>query len=381
MGQALQERMNKTYSTLLDKQELEPDTTLVKSYLREVHLSEEATNDSVFNLAKDLFSEKQIQKRGEIRVRETEEEFFFLVDGIGRGGEQVTIYLDATNPRFWILHSMNSSILLDDLFDVLVSVTPLFDKTWIPTHLLARMAKFGHLRGLGLDYDRRVLPDVDFEANEKSVEFLKMQLWGNKASEILKVLSQENAFPHESTLSKVKIKHWKQDDDGTEFSIDDIKFDGKITARGTSFQCHLEIIDQIYTDYKKLISEVENKYQLRWLEIEERLVLSGEPLNFIFDRPITDIKLFCSHLFNAADPFRLWGIPSFIGTKFAKIAAVDLHVGSRLNFEITPEYIRVYLPKGSCGNSVIRVYTNLQHYYDALIQVQNGDEQSLFEKF
>jgi hypothetical protein len=241
------------------------------------------------------------------------------------------------------------------------------------------MSALGHFRGLNLDYDRRILPDVDFESEETPVEFLKMQLWGNKAHDVLRVLMDKDAFPHESTLSKVKIKHWLKDTADGGFSIDDIKYDGKITARGTSFRSHIDVIQKIHSAYRELITRVEQKYQLRWREVDGRRSLSGEPINFAFERPISNLMSFCTHLFDAADPFRLWGVPVIIGEEYVRIAAVDLHVGSRLNFEITPEFIRVYLPEGGCGNSVVRVYTNLQHYYDSLIRAQDGDERSIFE--
>ena len=48
-----------------------------------------------------------------------------------------------------------------------------------------------------------------------------------------------------------------------------------------------------------------------------------------------------------------------------RVHAVDLHIGAPISFEVTPELIRVYLPSGTCANSVLRLYANLQHFYDA----------------
>lgn len=376
MAHLLHERMNKSYSTLFEKQELEPDTTLVKTYLKEAHLPENSSGDKTFDTIKRVFSFETLRKDLGFSVRRTEEEYFYQVDAFFKR-EPVSIYLDATNTRFWILHSMNSSIALDNLLESIVSMTPLLDNAWIPTHLLEAVAKFGNFRGLGLDYDRRFLPDVDFESDSTPVEYLKMQLFGNKAADVLRILREEGAFPHETTLSKVKIKHWINNN--SEFSIDDIKYDGKITARGTSFQSHIEIIQEIYGKYQHLITKVENEFALHWILSDNSLSLRGEPVNFIFERPIVNLKSFCKHLFDASEPFRLWGVPNFINDKFARVAAVDLHVGTRLMFEITSDFIRIFLPDGGCGNSIVRVYTNLQHYYDSLIKAQNGDERSVFE--
>jgi hypothetical protein len=52
-------------------------------------------------------------------------------------------------------------------------------------------------------------------------------------------------------------------------------------------------------------------------------------------------------------------------------------VTNRITFEITPEFMRVYLPDGSCGNTIIRLYTNLQHYYDSLVVLAAGGGEPL----
>ncbi|MEO8168636.1 MAG: hypothetical protein ABI623_10330 [bacterium] len=377
MSQLLDERMNKTYTSLAEKQELEPDTSLVKTYLEEAHLPETASSEQVFKLTRMVFDNEAVKRKFSARIRQTEEEYFFLVEASFKK-EPITLYLDATNPRFWVLHSMNSSGALDSMLNGLIATTPLLDKAWIPTHLLLAMTKFGQFRGLGLDYDRRDLPDVDFDTDLNSVQFLKMQLWGNKASEVLGILSGEGAFPNETTLAKVSIKHRLNGNGHGGFSIDDIKFDGKITARGTSFQSHIDVVQKIYTDYKDLVGRVEREFQLRSVTGQDLTIL-GEPVNIVFQRPIADLTIFCDHLFNSSDPFRLWGVPVFRGENYVSVSAVDLHVGTRLDFEITNEIMRVYLPEGGCGNSIVRLYTNLQHTYDSLITAENGDGRSIFE--
>ena len=57
-----------------------------------------------------------------------------------------------------------------------------------------------------------------------------MQLWGNKSADVFNVLRAHGAFPHETTLSKVKIKFSLDGEQNGNFSLDDIKYDGKITT-------------------------------------------------------------------------------------------------------------------------------------------------------
>ena len=95
------------------------------------------------------------------------------------------------------------------------------DSAWLPAQLLQSAGWLGSLRGLGLGFDRRRLQDVDFDAPDAPVEFLKMQLWGNRASEVLDLLRNPVAFPESTTLSKIKVKFWL-DGDAEQFAIADI---------------------------------------------------------------------------------------------------------------------------------------------------------------
>jgi hypothetical protein len=79
-------------------------------------------------------------------------------------------------------------------------------------------------------------------------------------------------------------------------------------------------------------------------------------------------------MFSGVEPFRLWGVPVEVGPKAFRVRAVDLHVGETVDFEVFPEVIRVYLPSGGCGNSIIRYYTNLQHTFDAKVSAESAGE-------
>jgi len=370
--------MNKTYSTLLERQELEPETSLVKTYLMEAHLREDASFEAVHKLLATNFSNDVIGQRRSASVHQTRDDSLFTLTASYRR-EPITIFVDASNTRFWLLHSMNSSIALDWLVARIVRTSQGLDSAWIPADLLEWASKRGAFRGLGLDYDRRLVPDVDFEAPGAPVEFLKMQLWGNKAGDVLQILRREGAFPSETALAKVKVKYWLSRDSDGEFSIDDIKYNGKVTARGTSFQSHITLVSDVYRRYAELIRTIEERFCLRWRLIDGRVDLQGDPINFFLSRPIQNLETFCTSIFSPFGPFRLWGVPIPLADDFYKVSALDVHAGSRIDLEIAPEFIRVYLQDGSCGNTLMRVYTNLQHHYDARIEAKDADGKRLFE--
>ncbi len=378
MAQLLNERMTRTYTALSERQELEPDTSLVKTYLLEAHLPESAEPAHAFALAERLFSWKAFGRKSPTQFHRADEPTLGSVETKVKN-ERLVIYVDFTNPRYWRLHSMGSSNSMDWLIERLVRANPELDRAWLPADFLEHISGLGSFRGLNLDYDRRIIPDVDFQSQEAPVEFLKMQLWGNKAGDVLRKLREKDAFPHETTLSKVKLKFWLNGDLNDEFSLDDIKYDGKVTARGTSFECHIGLVSHIYEAYAKEIRKLEERYAIRACERDGRLFLEGIPINFLFERPILNLEIFCESIFSCGEPFRLWGVPISLPENFYRVQAVDLHVGGPLQFEISPEFMRVYLPAGSCGNSVVRLYTNLQHHYDSRIRAEDGDGRPIFE--
>ena len=368
MVQYMDQVMNSTYSALDEKQELELDTSLVKTYLVEAHMPEDASGSDIESFVNSLSSTKLPRKR-QIRVSQsTDRTLYWLSTTIER--EPVTVYLDVSNPRFWILHSANRSTSLDWLLDRLIKDQNTLDRGWLWPELLESLSSKGSCRGLSLDYDRRPVPDIDFESTE-SVEYLKLQLWGMQANRVFHVLRE--AFPEATSLSKVKVKHWLSIDTQDEFAIDDIKYDGKITTRGTSFQSHLKLVTTLFRQYANVVRRVESEYALTWTSDSERVALSGQALSFHFSTPIQYLDKFCEHVFSASLPFRLWGVPTKLADDFYRIAAVDLHAGCRLGFEVAPEYMRLYLPSNSCGNTIVRLYTNLKHHYDPQMKAVNAN--------
>lgn len=380
MASRLSERMAGTYSRLADDQRLEPDTSLVKTYLLESPLSEASEAEAAQHRAAEIIRGRHVGRRAELTAYEADDPALVTLDGtvrINQRAERVIAYLDLANPRFWLLHSMSGSSAVDYVVDRLVTAGPEIDHAWLPADLLARVSTLGDFRGLSLDYDRRQVPDVDFSDPAAPVEFLKMQLWGNKAADVLRILSSETAFPHETTLAKVKIKYWQDPDSPDEFTLDDVKYDGKITARGTSFSSHVALLRDVYDRYAGSIRELEEDYALK-PTLEPAVRLEGEPICFVMDPPIADLDGFCDSVFSSGAPFRLWGVPVRVGDDYFRVDAVDLHVGGRMQLEVAPELIRIYLHEGSCGNSALRFYTNLQHHYNARVRTLNGHDRPVF---
>jgi hypothetical protein len=379
MAQSLEDVMSHAYAQLGEAQRLEAETSLLKTYLLEAHTNTE-NHAGTLALLQSAFGNEYLGEGAQGRVYESEEETFFTVE-IQLGPDAATFYVDTTDPRYWVVHSTSRSTPTDRILQKVMLRHPKLDGVWLSMQLLESVTHLGSFRGLGLDYDRREVPDVDFDTDDAPVESLKMQLWGNRAREVLRVLREHEAFSGATTLSKVKVKHWlDREADAEAFSLDDIKYDGKITARGTSFQSHISLVSTVARKYSGNIKTFEEKFSLHFDVNEQgRGVFSGEPLLLMFSRPIHNMEIFLERVFSGGYPFRLSGIPVRLSSQLHRVIAVDLHVSQMLTFEITPEFMRVYLPRGSCGNTIARLHTNLQHYYDSLVELRDGQGGSVLE--
>lgn len=381
MATRLEEVMSHAWTELEERQRLEAGTSLLKTYLLEAHAGHEQQHRDIFMLLTAAFSPNILGQRSRAEVHETNEEFFYRISAVWASND-AEFFVDASDRRFWILHSISNSRKADRILHRVIANDPHLDSAWLPIQLLESVADMGSFRGLHLDYDHREVPDVEFDSPEAPVEYLKMQLWGNRARQVLAILRQPNAFANATTLSKVKIKYWlDQAANDESFSLDEIKWDGKITARGTSFQSHINLVNTIYRSYSDKVRGFERQFGLKFAEVPNqhgRITVDGEPLTIRFSRPVNDIEKFMEAIFGGTEPFRLWGVPVSLGRNYFRVTALDLHVANRITFEVAPDFIRVYLPDGTCGNTIVRLYTNLQHYYDSQVVLAAGGGEALF---
>jgi hypothetical protein len=378
MAQMFEDRMRRDYSKESLPERSEVDTSLLKTFLLEAHLSESATLAKAHQLARRVFNSAALGGQADVVVTKLDDPSLIGVHAETSLGS-VDLCLDVANPRFWIAHSISGSAAVDRLVRKAVRSGPQLDRAWLPIQMLEHLATLGRFRALSLDFDRRAIKDVDFELPDAPVAYLKMQLAGNRSAEVLKLLRDKGAYASETALSKVKVKYWENADFPELFSVDEVKFDGRIAVRGLSFDSHIDFVTRAYDSYQGKLRHFEEQFSIRTVEEHGCVRIDGSPILFRFERFIRDLPAFCESLFASKEPFRLWGVPVPTGVNSFRVRGVDLHVGCAINFEITPEWIRVYLPAGGCGNTVLRLFTNLQHHYDSMISAHDEDGNDLFQ--
>jgi hypothetical protein len=204
-----------------------------------------------------------------------------------------------------------------------------------------------------------------------------LRLWGSSAGPVLEALRHSGVFRHSLALSSVRLKYWLPDLDD-EGIIDNLTYEGKATALGKSFISHTNLLSKVHLDYATTIRTIEQSLPIRFVPENGVPTLSGHPIIITFARRLKDVRSFVTRVFSSTMPFRLWGLSEVYEDGFARVYAVDLHIGHKLTFEITKDFVRVYLPPGTCGNSIARFYTNVQHYYDSMASISGGPNEQLF---
>jgi len=80
---------------------------------------------------------------------------------------------------------------------------------------------------------------------------------------------------------------------------------------------------------------------------------------------VENLKEFSDSFTSATKPLRLWGVGTWLADDYYKIRGTDLHNNDSFTLEIKRDWVRLYLPDDACGNTALRIFSNIQRYYDA----------------
>jgi hypothetical protein len=361
-----EEQIARAYHKLYKDKKLEYESYLLKSYLLEINISDlEEKRDKII---KTLFSISLKDKMIDVEVNEIESDFFELV----YKSLNISIYVEWISQRFLFLYTLSKTQKVDNLLHKIVFNQPRIDQFWLWDEFLnSQITKYNRFfKGFSFDYDYR--PIIGRE-DEEVLSYLKMQLWGGGKelneiyNKLRKILSQM------AILGKVRFKEFG--DNENEFIISDIKFTGKVKSYGTSIGIHRKILVDLKQQYERKLHQID-KYRLKW---SSENLLEGEPLYFVFSEPLSEKTLpeLINKMFNGSIPFRLIGIVSQTG-KYKYIAhVVDLHIGEKFILQVFPDMIIAYLSEEVCSNTLLRLYTNLQHTLKTEVKLENDSEEKI----
>jgi len=277
-----------------------------------------------------------------------------------RHSDGIIGYLDISNPRLWIFHSIGPAEDMNEQIKRLVSEDgSMLDFPWLSSGSLERVGSFGKIgAGFNLKYRNR-FEDLK---GERPVEDMTMRFWGSAAFELIEHIKRNERIRDGLSLSGIGVMY--EIENG--YVKEQISSDGRIMViRGDSIDGHFSIISQIQTYYQSMLNLIESEYRFSYQRLPHGVAFRGDMLRIVFNREIPDLEAFVENMFSTTLPFRLWGVAKNLEPDYVKVKAVDLHSKGKLDFEIEPTELRIYLHEGACGNVITRLFTNLQSSFDA----------------
>ena len=308
------------------------------------------------------------------RVHPAEDPDLATIEVAREADERTYVYVDWADPRHWLLHTFAKSRLADRFVSNFAAARRGVGRAALPGEFLEQAAALGSTVALTLGHERRVLEPG---AGRGASDFVKAHVWGTQAGRLLSLVRVPGAFAEGIALSTVRVRHQPDGGDESVFCLDDLRWDGRIIMRGTSFQAHLELTSALQGCYARQVARIESLHAIRMNGRDG--IMRGRSLTLHLTRPIRHLERFCRMVFASANPFLLWGLPVVRGPDSVSVAAVDLNFGQGLAFEFTPEFVRLFVPGETSGGAVVRFYTNLQHHLDPRVRLLDQDKREVFQ--
>lgn len=343
---------------------------LLKTYVFETF------NEDLSALHKKEAAINNILKSSDINLTHIDESLFLITrDSITVG------FLEEINSRFSNLYTTIPASESDQLAKHILKSSSLIDSMWISGKLFDELLsqtveyhyphRFTKLRfEYDFIYDKKNYIDEIIEHKASSISFVE---------ELENILHKINGVRDYLTLfhaiSSMRLPS-KSGAGGHDFY-----FNGKVTNRSTSFYDHRKQIIDTVNKYKNITEFVEKK---AWISLEKTpssiedsfYTLKACPITIHFNEKIKPevLEKFVYTVFpKGADPFKIIGEIKVVGKNRYHVYGTDMHLWQNLFIDISCTNMIVYLPYGTCGNTIHRLTTHIQKYIQPNIDVYIGD--------
>lgn len=348
------------------------DQAQLKTYLIEAH--EARTTQGATSLLEEAASESDAE------LQPSADSSLFLYKTLiqTEGGlEDVGFWVDAANPRFWLFHTKSNAKPAQAALRRLVHGTKRLDNGWLPRTQLRRVQSDFRPFGFRLAFDERPFYyGYDVVELAEPTHKLNLEHAGVGAEQMYRLLHESAITRRAMAVSEVAF--WDRSAEGTQ--VLRLSRDGRLRSSGTSLTSHLQAARSLVRLYEDFVLSLEAMFGLRVVEGEQGIVIEGKPLGVGATTPEGfDFQRLVQRLFSGVEPFRLLGSVEWRSDDLAWVEAVDLHTGAPIRLDLTPSWIRLYLSKGLCGNTLARFVTNLQRSYNADLNFLGDEAKEAFE--
>ncbi|EEL73521.1 MULTISPECIES: hypothetical protein [Bacillus] len=358
--------------------------TLLKSYIFETFdesIYEFKNIDRAATSIQNLFNSKEHE------IHQIDEKMFYMLNANGTIG-----FFEQINDRFCILYSLDNADSSNKFVRNTIRNSSILDSLWISgkmfDELLIRQSK---------DHNPNRFTKIKFEFDSFFENLKYMQ--GND----IKVTDNDLDYDERkvSSVSLVEeVGDIVQKIEGVRqyfssfHSIGSLRFpsslgkgghdfyqNGKVTNRSDSFKDHRFQIKKLIKSYQGITEFLEEK---TWVDFEHFKApnkqysynFEGSPVTIIFKKPLKEAvyQNFIKYTFpKGKDPFRIFGEVIQINENRHHIYGIDLHLWQKVMLDLSKEQFTVFLPKGTCGNTIHRIVTNIQRYLDPELSVYIGN--------
>jgi len=270
-------------------------------------------------------------------------------------------YLDRKDRRFLLLHTDEKAQHATNMVRSMVNEPDYaFDHVWFYSDMMKKWANDQGGRDGSYTIDHR----GEFQGNP-----IKLRIDGKNSKAIYDKLLGIEEMGGRASQRSVEVQRGGKRGFG-KYVREQITNTGCFsTEQGETIRDHLDAVAEYKDTYSGVVSRVEDG-MLGVRDDHGSKALKGSPFSITFQKKVPDLERFIDGVFSSRAPFRLWGTRLEISEGYYSVLAVDLHEGSSINFEIADDMMRVYLHEGSCGNTLLRLFTNLQLRYDTRIRCE-----------
>ncbi len=282
--------------------------------------------------------------------------------------------MEGVDTRFPVLHSLQLSDKLDGLVNRAVRHSAWLDRVWLSAGFFDGLWEWTkatahphRLAKLKIDFEGKfeeptAHDDIEDAAeDEYATEVVETRRStfeiADRVGELDKVLTNLRDV-HSPAFSTVRLNIPSADRGGHA-----VWHNGKVTNASTSFAEHLKVVRHVTSTYSTMTKALEDRV---WYgESEEYGGLAGQPVMLQFGArlPRETFHTWAEKTFNnKRNAFRLGGRPMWSGSDRSRlhVYGIDRHVWQPITLEATRDHLLVVLPRGTCGNTVNRLITNVQ---------------------
>ena len=155
-------------------------------------------------------------------------------------------------------------------------------------------------------------------------------------------------------------------------------YDGHATNRSDSFVEHRAAVAQVLGLYRRITEHSEDQLWVDTTEVgDDGFTVKGAPVTIGFRQPLSEAtfnRFVDLGLERRTSRFRIGGYVTRRGPTKVHVAAIDRHLWQPFLLEVTSKQLVAVLPRGTCGNTIHRLVTNVQRLLDPSVDVWLGNE-------